>query len=160
MKVMAEDWATETSDAFRNERSPAGDPWPELAPSTLKKRAAKLPGAKRRSKKTGKLTKAARNKRKAGLVAGSGLIRMLVDNGLLRNATSYRVGPSGQSVNIQGVEYLEPHVTGSIVRKGHPPKRNPLVIDRDAMGYMALIPRAHKKLTEAISHYVATGKVS
>lgn len=159
LRVQSEEWATATSDAFRNERSPAGEPWPDLAPSTVEQRIAKLPGANRRSKRTGKLTRGSQKKRAKAYEAydggqRSGLIKSLVDTGQMRNSIDYRVGPGGNSVEIQAVGYLAPHVTGP-----EPPKRNPLVIEPDETGPgLHLAEPFNTRLRDAILAYVEDGR--
>lgn len=159
MAVLCEDWQTQTSDAFRNERSPAGEAWPELSPVTLERRIAKLPGHNRRTKKTGTLTKSARGKRKASRalanLAGRGVnaraflgVKILVDTGHFKNSIRYEASETGATISIAA--HGEAHVDGA--EDGSLPKRNPLVIERSESGEgHRLIPREEEKLRGAIN---------
>ena len=94
LRVVAEDWQTQTSDAFRSEMSPAGEAWPELAESTVLRRLAKTGRGYSRKTKKGKLTKGAKRKRQLAriLLADEGRAgrRFLNDAGLRQDATGWR----------------------------------------------------------------------
>lgn len=152
-----------TSDAFRSSRSPAGEAFPRLAPSTVAARARKLPGASRRSKKTGKLTKKASDIRGASrelYAAGGGskLFTPLIDTGRARNsahATGHATG-----VTWSAVKYLAPHITGSevLVRRGLLPKRNVSVFEKQG-GIFLPIPKVKSLLLSSVARYLTTGRV-
>ena len=157
-RVQAEEWQTATADAFRDETSPAGEPWPPLAASTIEHRAAKLPGANRRTK-SGALTKGARAKREHGRT-GIGAIKMLVDTGHLKNATRYRADRDGIVVNT--ISYGPPHIDGdqhSIIAP-RPPKRNFLVIERGDDGRMRLVEPYLTRFLTGYTAFIETGKVA
>lgn len=140
------------SDAFRDERSPAGEPWADLAPSTVAQRLAKLPGAKRRSKKTGQLTAAARAARGRGLIS-PGSIKKLIDAGRLRG--SITVSAARDRIAIAGAAYLAAHVTGT----DDMPARNPLPIESDGADGFKLIAVEHERYVGGLTGYINTGEI-
>jgi phage gpG-like protein len=146
MRVQAASMETRISDAFRGERSPAGEEWPALAESTLEQRAAKLPGARRRSKRTGKLTKGAQAARSRATQPGA--IKKLIDTGRLRG--SIRVRANRDSIEITGAAYLAVHVDGS----ENVPKRNPLPVERGSDGAFRLVPAADEEFRKAIVDHI------
>lgn len=157
MRVVGEEIVKRTTQAFRAQQSPAGEAWPALAPSTLAQRAAKLPGAKRRSKKTGRLTPAARTRRAQAASTGAG-ITPLVDTGRLRNSAqqiSQPYGPGANFIEWSVVGYGGPHMGGSASRR--PPKRNFSVFEPGAGGW-TLIPAVNDYLKAAFTNWVDTGK--
>lgn len=162
LRVVAAEIEKQTSDAFRSSTSPFGEEWPALAPSTLKARAAKLPGANRRSKSTGKLTKGARAKREQAIAkynAGTaGIFKPLMDTGRMRG--SVHVNVTGNVLEFTAVGYMAPHITGSLSRPNRPPKRNPTVFQAAAGGGFAAIPRIMSLLLRTVGRYVATGRVT
>ena len=164
----------QTADAFAQERSPAGEEWPRLAPSTVEARLRKMAKANSRSKRSiaektglarGKLTKSAqrfrnetRLKAQGFLTAGGGNIRILWDTGRLRQSIQYF--PKRDGFDLVGVSYLQHHVTGSLTVSNRPPKRNPLVIQKRPNGEgFELIPSAHVRTVSAVTSYIKTGKV-
>ena len=156
LRVVAAEIEKRTDDAFHRSQSPFGEIWPTLAPSTQAARAAKLPGARKRSKKTGKLTKGARQKRVEGIAAyqfgGANTFKPLVDTGRMRN--SVRVLVRGNELEFSAVGYMGPHITGG--RKL--PKRNPTVFQL-AGGQFKPIPDVLSYLLRTVGRYVATGQV-
>ncbi len=180
MKVIGEEVVLRTVNAFRAQQSPAGDDWADLADSTIQARAAKLPGASRRSKgvtthqkgklrglgvsddiigRTGRLTAGARKKRATAILGhalGAGGITPLIDTGRLRaSAGRYKAGP--KSVTWSVVGYGGYHMTGSLKRPGRPPKRNFAVFERTAGGKWTAIPAMDRFARETISRFVLTG---
>lgn len=160
LNALAVSWAQQTAAAFRNERSPAGEDWPRLAPSTIARRAAKLSGARGRSKKTGRITKGAQAKRadaRARYAAGApGVFKPLVDSGRLRQSIRYVARRDG--IEISAVAYIAHHVTGTLTVRRGPPKRNPLVIEIEG-GKARLIASAHAQLVRALPAFFETGNV-
>lgn len=161
-RQLSVEFAQQTDAAFRNSRSPFGEDFPRLAPSTVARRAAKLRGAKARSKKTGKLTKGARAKRsdaRARYAAGGpGIFTPLIDSGRMRQSVRYV--PRRDGIDLSGVGYLRFHVSGSLKVKNRPPKRNPLVVQFTSSGSgLALIPSANSRMLRAITAFVETGSV-
>lgn len=170
---LAISWQQQTDKAFSTGISPKGESFPDLALSTLHKRAAKLPGARRRSKKTGQLTRSAARRRAdavqralLGAVPGSSyfsintrVFRPLVDNGRARQATHYE--PTNTGITLVTVKYLLYHVGG--FRKGNRylPKRNPLVVEYGAAsGELVLIPSAAEAFGKAVTAFVETGRAA
>lgn len=154
MQVIGEEIVLRVSNAFRDRQSPAGDDWKPLAQSTLRARAAKVPGAKRRGK-AGGLTKGARAKR-AAAIANPQAITPLVDTGRLRaSAAQYKADAHGVSWSVVG--YGGPHIAGNAA--GRPPKRNfsPYEFRRDGQG-LAMIPSMLSYSLRTIRRYVETGK--
>lgn len=160
LRVVAADLEERTDRAFRDLKSPAGEIWPTLAPSTQLARAAKLPGAKRRSKKTGKLTKGALHKRAAGIAGyqfgGAETFKALVDTGRMRGSVRVRV--KRHSLEFAAIGYMGPHITGSTKRPGRPPKRNPTVFERAASGQLEAIAPVMSLLMRSITFYVSAGE--
>ena len=160
LTVFGAELTKRVDDAFQNSKSPAGEIWPTLAPSTVAKRAAKLPGAKRRGK-DGKLTKGAKQKRVQGAAAyqhaGAGNIKALVDTARMRNSQNVRVDAT--SLLWSAVGYMAPHITGSQKRPGRPPKRNPAPFELNG-GKWELTPALQALLARYVSGYITTGKVS
>jgi hypothetical protein len=161
LRVVAAEIETQTSNAFQRSQSPFGEQWPALAPSTQAARAAKLPGANRRSKSTGKLTRAAylkREKAVADYQAGkSGIFKPLIDTGRMRN--SVHVNVRGNELEFTAVGYMAPHITGSLTKPGRPPKRNPTVFQMVG-GAFQPIPNVLSLLLKTVGRYVATGRVT
>jgi hypothetical protein len=155
----------QTAEAFESLRSPAGEDWPPLAARTIARRAAKVKGANRRSKATGKLTKGAKRVRKETRLraqgfatAGGGNIKPLWDTGRLRQSIQHLGGKD--RMTISAVVYISYHVTGSLKVANRPPQRNPLVIQKSPAGDgFALIPIADERFRECINSHVLTGRV-
>ncbi len=169
MNALSVHFAQLTAQSFQRRISPAGESWPELAQSTLRRRAAKLRGAKRRGK-NGRLTAKARRTRsdalareRAASVPGGGFITgrvfaPLIDSGRMRQSISYV--PRKTGIVISGVGYLAHHVGGDRKRKPpRPPKRNPLVVELGDDGAPQLIPVAHEALVRLVTVYINTGQV-
>ncbi len=160
LKVVAAEIEKQTDDAFRKSTSPFGEQWPRLAPSTIAARAAKVPGANRRSKATGKLTRGAYAKRQAAAekykAGASNVFKPLVDTGRMRN--SVHVAVRGNELVFTAVGYMGPHITGSQNVEGRPPKRNPTVFQL-AGGVFKPIPSILSLLLRTVGRYVATGRV-
>ena len=160
LRVVAAEIEQRTDDAFRDSKSPYGELWPKLAPSTLLSRAAKLPGAKRTGK-AGGLTKGAQRKREKAISAYNagtgGIFKPLVDTGRMRGSVRVRV--RGNELEFAAVGYMAPHITGSLSRPGRPPKRNPTVFQRAASGELMAIPSILALLLRTVSRYVQTGQV-
>ncbi len=160
MRVVAAEIDRETDQAFRSSRSPFGEQFPRLAPSTVEARAAKLPGANRRGKKTGQLTKGARDKRataSAAYAAGQAKIfTPLIDTGRARGSAHATADANG--VSWTAVGYLGPHIMGSKSPPGRPPKRNVSVFQMQG-GYLKPIPRIQSLLLSSVARYVSTGRV-
>lgn len=155
LRVIGEEIVKRTSDAFAARSSPAGEAWAPLAPSTLAARAAKVPGARRRTKR-GKLTKAAKAKRLAAVTSAAAIVP-LVDTGRMRaSAAQYRVTDSS-TLSWSVVGYGGPHIAGG--KSGRPPKRNFSVFERGATGYR-LIPSMRAYAVRVLSRYAATGRVT
>lgn len=158
LKVVAAEIEKRTDDAFQQSRSPLGEIWPTLAPSTQLARAAKLPGASRRSKKTGALTKGAKGKRAEGIAAyqygGANTFKALIDTARMRN--SVRVKVSKKEIEFSAVGYMGPHIVGG--KGNRPPKRNPTVFERAGRGFDA-IPAVMSYLLRTVGWYIATGQV-
>ena len=161
MRVVAAEIDRETDTAFRSSTSPFGEPFPRLAPSTAAARAAKLPGANRRSKKSGQLTAGARRKRTeaaASYAAGAPKIfTPLIDTGRARGSAHATADATG--VSWTAVGYLGPHIMGSKSPPGRPPKRNVSVFQMQG-GVLRPIPRIQSLLLSGVARYVSTGRVS
>lgn len=162
LQVVAAEIDRETDAAFRASRSPAGEVFPRLAPSTVRARAAKLPGASRRSKKTGGLTAGARGKRKgardvyaANPPGGPKLFTPLIDTGRARGSAHATADASG--ISWTAVKYLEPHIAGG--KRGLIPKRNVSVFEIRG-GIARPIPKIHSLLLRTVATYVSTGRLS
>lgn len=162
-QVVAAEIDKMTDDAFRHSRSPAGEVFPRLAPSTVAARAAKLPGANRRNKKTGQLTAGARGKRKgardvynAHIPGGPRLFTPLIDTGRARNSAHATGDATG--VSWTGVGYLGPHITGSQTKPGRPPKRNVSVFHVSG-GILSPLPKIEALFLSSIGRYIETGRV-
>lgn len=152
MKVVGEEIVLRTTRAFRARQSPAGDAWAPLARSTLARRAAKLPGAKRKTKRGG-LTQAAKSKRSAA-VANPAAITPLVDTGRLRNsAQQYKADKDSVTWSVVG--YGGPHMAGSA--SGRPPKRSFSVFEPDADGGWRIIQPMLEYAVRSIERYVGKG---
>lgn len=153
MRAIGEEIVLRTTDAFRARKSPAGEAWDALADSTLRARAAKLPGANRRGK-TGRLTKGAQAKRAAGIV-NPGAIAPLIDTGRLRaSAGRYKAGRDSVVWSVVG--YGGYHMGGSVKRPGRPPKRNFSVFERVGDRW-APIPAMRAYALDTVRRYVLTG---
>lgn len=154
LRVVAAEIETRTDDAFRDSRSPFGEIWPTLAPSTQAARAAKLPGARKRGK-SGQLTKGAKQKRAAGIAAyqfgSANTFKALVDTGRMRGSVRVRVRKN--ELEFASVGYMGPHITGG----KNLPKRNPTVFQRAASGQLEAIPSIMSLLLRTVSRYVRTG---
>lgn len=150
LKVMAAQIEKTTDDAFMSGRSPAGEKWPPLAPSTLAARARALAGARRRTK-SGKLTGGAQ-KLRAKIIGNS---KPLINTGRLRNSQHARV-TNGTTIEWSEVWYGGPHVTGG--RGDRPPKRNMSVFELSPGKAFALVPAIEALYREAIRAHVAGGK--
>lgn len=169
-QVMAVEFAQMTARAFQRSMSPAGESWANLAPSTIRRRAAKVKGGNRRGK-TGKLTAAAKraraDARARGLIQvlpGGGYVTgraftPLIDSGRMRQSIQYV--PRKNTIEVSAVAYIKFHVTGSLKVKNRPPKRNPLVIQLTANGDgMELIPTARARYIQAVTSHVMTGQIA
>lgn len=150
LSVFAASCETRVSDAFRAETSPAGEKWPPLAESTLKARAAKLPGANRRGKTSGQLTRGAREKRLQGRLS-PGAIKILIDTGRLRQGIAVRV-VDGASLEFTGPLYMRTHVQGDPDRSI--PKRNPLPLEVLPGGELKLVEDADRELRELLVAHI------
>src|SRR5689334_12967818 len=155
LKVVAAEIDKRTADAFANQRSPAGQPWPPLAESTLEKRAHAVKSANRRTR-GGKLTKGAASMR-ARITSTA---KPLQDTGRLKNSAHARV-TAGDTIEWSEVWYGGPHITGGVRNNhtGRPPKRNMSVFERGPGGDMQLIPDVEKRLRDTIATYVREGNV-
>ena len=161
MRVVGEEMVLEVSNAFRARRSPVGEDWADLAESTLRARAAKLPGASRRGK-SGALTKGSKKKRATALLAqGMGEtsgIAPLIDTGRLRaSAGRYKADAKGLSWSVVG--YGGYHMSGSIKRPGRPPQRNFSVFEPDGAGGWRMIPRFRDYAMRVVTGYVMRGEL-
>lgn len=121
----AVDLETVIADAFQGERSPGGDPWPELKPSTLIKRALSRGGRR------AKVRRGSRRGYNVGVSLGLNKkamrnisnVRMLRDSG--RGFTSINVRAEGGRI-ITRVDngYMVAHLGGDTKRNPpKPPKR-------------------------------------
>lgn len=135
MRSQALKWQRATERAFQQSRSPAGDQWPPLAPSTIASRI-KTQDKRERGRRTG--------------------YKPLIKGGTLNITLRYI--PESATIKVSAVPYLAPHVTGSYKRViGRPPKRNPLVYERVG-GKPALAPDFAKRFRDAFIKYVEDGR--
>lgn len=156
LKAVGREIELRTDTAFRDSKSPFGEAFPPLAPSTLASRARKLPGAKKRGK-GGKLTGGALKKRSEAIAAYQGgatnIFKPLVDTARARN--SQHVDIDVQSLKWSAVGYLGPHMTGT----GRVPKRNVAVFEKRGEQWV-LHPDVARYLAAKVAAYVQTGKVT
>ena len=134
MRAQAVKFQRATELAFRQQRSPAGEQWPPLAPSTIKQRIS------------------GQDKRHRGRTTG---FKALIKTGKLNSELIYR--PDAATIKLEAVRYLDPHVTGSKSIPNRPPKRNPLVYDR-VNGKLVLVQPYGQQFREAFIRYVETGR--
>lgn len=178
-RVLAVEFAQQTARAFQRSMSPAGESWPDLAPSTVRRRAAKVKGGNRRKNtiarqlglERGQLTAGARRARASAIarqrlssVPGGGYVSgrpftPLIDSGRMRQSIAYV--PSKTAIAVQAVAYIKYHVGGSLKVRNRPPKRNPLVIQFSANGAgMELIPAARVRYIAVVVSYISTGQIA
>lgn len=118
----------ETDDSFRKQRSPLGEPWATLKPSTIAGRAARIKSKKIRS----------------AILAGG--VTPLVDTGRMRN--SVHVKATKRQMRFSAVGYMGPHMTGG----GPLPKRNPTVFEFATR--WQLVPHVRERLTQIIRRHI------
>lgn len=160
--VIAADMDKATFDAFDQGRSQSGAPFAALSRRTILARIAKQKGANRRTKKTGKLTRGAKEKRQgyrallslggAGYLQSAGVAKPLLDTLVARNGTAHIPGPDG--IRIRVVRYLLPHITG--VPSKHLPKRDPLVFEKAGDG-IKLLPQWDARVRKDLIAHVNGG---
>lgn len=157
-----------TDDAFHNSKGYDGEAWPALAQSTIDSRLAKLPGANRRNKKTGKLTAGARTKRRAAQAlihqeqashgGYGGLIKPMVDTARARNSS--HADSSRDGVTWSAVGYLGVHMAGTdgAGRSGNVtiPKRNPSPFELKG-GKWVLRDSAKASLAKHLNEHINAG---
>lgn len=148
LKLVARELEKRVDDAYRDQRSPAGEVWPELAPSTIAARARSGKVAKRRDA-SGNLTSAAVRRR--ALVTGN--IAPMVDTGRLR--ASQHADVTGTAIEWSEVGYGAPHITGS--SKGLP-KRNMSVFER-VRGAWQLEAKMAAFMRNALARFISRGAV-
>ena len=130
----AKDWQAATDTAFRAQRSPAGEPFPKLAESTLAQRRAKAKGGKSRDAR--------------GLFTGN---QALNRSGTMRRTTKY-LAEAG-TIKVVTVPYTPPHQVGDQKRNPpQPPKRNPLVFERVGGKPRLVEPHGSQYRTDFIAH--------
>ncbi len=141
MDGLAATFQAETALAFVQRRSPAGQPWPPLAASTIAARAGKTGrGGLLRSRSSGRFTSAAS-------------MQPLVRTRLLIDSIKYSANGGGIAVKF-GAFYMQIHQSGA--SNGRPPKRNMLVIERVG-GRPVLYPDADKRFRAVVNAFVLSG---
>jgi len=135
MRSQATKWQRATERAFQQQRSPAGEKWPTLAPSTIAQRIG------------------SQDKRHRGRRSG---FKALIKTGRLNTTLKYI--PESATIKVSAVDYLGPHVTGSKKKIGRPPKRNPLVYDR-VDGKLVLVEPYGSAFRAAFIKWVEEGRV-
>ncbi len=140
LQALATEFQAETDRAFELRRSPAGEAWRPLAQSTIDKR----------TRKTGRPTLL--RSRRSGRFTSAATLQPLEETGALRRSIVYKA--QGNGISVRPVEYLKPHQSGG--RGEHPPKRNPLVIERVG-GKSVLYPDADRRFREVINRFVIDG---
>ena len=167
LRVVGEEIIKRTADAFGDGRSPFGETFPPLAPSTLQARSRALKSANTRTKSGGLTARAQRTRQ--SIVSSA---KPLVDTGRARG--SQHVDVQANTLTWSAVGYLLPHITGGARggREGMPPKRNVSVF-RPASGSGAsgistapattagweLEPTMAKFMGETIATFIQRGKV-
>lgn len=154
-RIMAlQDWAPvgkrfvaelrkETRQAFDTTKSPKGDVWPKLKPSTI---------AKRKVKKAAPSARAATSLEAAlALSLGAAGLKPLDDTGRLKKSIGYVATRGG--FKFFAVGYLRPHMSGGGQNKLRPPKRNPTPFEKVGDRYQ-LIPRLALRLRELARQHV------
>lgn len=139
----------EHQQAFARLQSPEGEPWNPLADSTIEARARHGAVAQQRTAE-GKLTGRAHRRRE--LVRGDA--RPLVDTGRLRSSQHWNV--TADAITFSMLAYGKPHVTGSLVRSGRPPKRNFTVFELQGDRW-TLAPRQAELFNSLILRFVRDG---
>ena len=121
MESQAKKWQDATIAAFAQQRSPAGEPFPKLAASTLAGRA--------RDRTKGALTSTGRPFRRPaarpGLPSAFGTLALVKSRTMMRTT---RYVPEAGTIKLSTVDYMRPHQSGA--KNGRPPKRNVLVYQR------------------------------
>lgn len=141
MDVQADLWQAATDRAFREQRSPAGEQWPPLAPSTIASR--------------GGVQSWRKGHRGGGLLRGKapgGVVLALLKTRRMQRETRYVARPA--TIEVETVGYMGPHQSGT--PDGRPPKRNPLVFDR-VEGKPQLVVPFNQGFRDAFIRYVETG---
>ncbi len=143
MDGLAATFQAETALAFVRRMSPAGEAWPPLALSTVMKRAGGTGrGGLLRNRRSGRFTSAAS-------------LAPLDDTGATK--ASIRYDANGGGIAVKTNEIVPFHQKRA--RNGRPPKRNPLVIEREG-GQPKLYPDADKRFRAVVNAHVLSGGAS
>lgn len=135
--------------AFNQSRSPKGERFPPLKPSTIAGRKKSRGSAQAAGPLTDLMAQLS-----ASVARAQSGIKPLVDTGRLRRSIGVIAGPRG--IRLFFIGYLRPHIGGGGADKRHPPKRNPLPYEKQG-GQLRLIARLAQEYDRRVRAWVMTG---